>query len=194
MARAGSTTTSRAGPISRPGGCASSARRRQRIAEDYLRILRFFRFFAHYGRPPADPEALAACRAAAPELRRLSGERIQAEMLRLLAAPDPLPALRLMAETGVLDQVIPGAVALERLARLIEVGARERAARSGSPPCSGRRPPGPKPPDRVVERWHLSNRDADRLLAMTASALPGLRASPAGRRRDLHRLGKRTLR
>ena len=67
-----------------------------RIAEDYLRILRFFRFFAYYGRPPADAEALAACGAAAPELRRLSGERIQAEMVRLLevarsltrAAPD----------------------------------------------------------------------------------------------------------
>ena len=92
-----------------------------RIAEDYLRILRFFRFFAYYGRPPADAEALAACRAAAPELRRLSGERIQAEMVRLLEAADPVPALRLMVETGVLGEVIPGPVALERLARLIEL-------------------------------------------------------------------------
>ena len=77
-----------------------------RIAEDYLRILRFFRFFARYGRPP-DAAALAACAAAAPELRRLSGERIQAEMTKLLAAADPLPALRLMVETGVLGHVIP---------------------------------------------------------------------------------------
>jgi poly(A) polymerase len=160
-----------------------------RIAEDYLRILRFFRFFAYYGRPPADAEALAACRAAAPELRRLSGERIQAEMLRLLAAPAPLPALRLMAETGVLDQVIPGPVALARLARLIEVApeseALVRLAALLRPP-----PTEPEAAGSVVERWHLSNRDADRLLALAARALPGLRASPAARRRDLHRLGK----
>jgi poly(A) polymerase len=160
-----------------------------RIAEDYLRILRFFRFFAYYGRPPADPEALAACRATAPELRRLSGERIQAEMFRLLAAPAPLPALRLMADTGVLDQVIPGPVALARLARLIEVAPESEAllrlAALLRPP-----PAEPEAAGRVVERWHLSNRDADRLLAMTASALPGLRASPAARRRDLHGLGK----
>jgi poly(A) polymerase len=160
-----------------------------RIAEDYLRILRFFRFFAYYGRPPADPEALAACRAAALELRRLSGERIQAEMLRLLAAQSPLPALRLMAEAAVLDQVIPGPVALERVARLIKVApeseALVRLAALLRPP-----PAAPETAGRVVERWHLSNRDADRLLALTASELPGLRASPAARRRDLHRLGK----
>src|ERR687897_493233 len=79
------------------------------------------RFLGGYGRGPADPEAIAACRAAAPELQRLSGERIQAEMVKLLEAEAPLPALRLMAESGVLGQVIPGPVALERLARLIEV-------------------------------------------------------------------------
>ena len=78
-----------------------------RIAEDYLRILRFFRFFARYGRPPADAAAQAACAAAAPGLRRLSGERIQAEMTKLLAAKEPLPALRLMVETGVLGHVDP---------------------------------------------------------------------------------------
>ena len=60
-----------------------------RIAEDYLRILRFFRFLAHYGRLPADAEALPACAAAAPAIARLSGERVQAEMRKLLAATDP---------------------------------------------------------------------------------------------------------
>ena len=120
-----------------------------RIAEDYLRILRFFRFFAYYGRPPADAEALAACRAAAPELRRLSGERIQAEMVRLLEAEDPVPALRLMVETGVLGEVIPGPVALERLARLIELAPEQRCLWSGSPPCFVRRPPIPQP----RKRW-----------------------------------------
>ncbi|MDH3662301.1 MAG: CCA tRNA nucleotidyltransferase, partial [Alphaproteobacteria bacterium] len=57
-----------------------------RVAEDYLRILRFFRFFARFGRPPADPLALAACQEGAPGLVRISGERIRNEMLKLLAA------------------------------------------------------------------------------------------------------------
>ena len=63
----------------------------QRIGEDYLRILRFFRFFAHYGRPPADAEALRACAAAAPGIDACRASAIQAEMLKLLAAADPLP-------------------------------------------------------------------------------------------------------
>ena len=159
-----------------------------RIAEDYLRILRFFRFFARYGLPPADPEALAACAAAAPELRRLSGERIQAEMTKLLGAEDPLPALRLMVETGVLAEVIPGPVALDRLARLIDVAperdALVRLAALLRPP-----PADPAAAGQVAERWRLANRDAARLLAMTQEPLPELSASPAERARDLHRLG-----
>jgi poly(A) polymerase len=67
-----------------------------RIQEDYLRILRFFRFFAWYGKGEADKEALAACKALAPEIASLSGERIQQEMLKLLAAPQPSAALELM--------------------------------------------------------------------------------------------------
>ena len=159
-----------------------------RIAEDYLRVLRFFRFFAYYGRPPADAEALAACRAAAPELRRLSGERVQAEMMRLLGAGEPVPALRLMVETGVLGEVIPGPVALERLARLIKlVPDRDPLVRL----AALLRPPPADPPAaaKVVERWRMANRDAARLLAMTQEPLPDLGATPSERARDLHRLG-----
>jgi poly(A) polymerase len=159
-----------------------------RIAEDYLRILRYFRFFAWYGRPPADAEALAACGAAAAELLRLSGERIQAEMLRLIAAPGPLPALELMAKTGVLGQAIPGPVALERLGRLTHIapesGPLVRLAALLRPP-----PAAPAAAGQVAERWRLSSRDAEALIAMTADGLPDLGASPAARRRDLHRLG-----
>jgi poly(A) polymerase len=159
-----------------------------RITEDYLRILRFFRFYARYGRLPADPEALAAARAAAPELRRLSGERIQAEMVKLLEAEDPLPALHLMAETGVLGQVIPGPVALDRLARLLDVAPDSdplvRLAALLRPP-----PGGPAATEKVAERWRMANRDAARLLAMTNEPLPELSASPSERARDLHRLG-----
>ena len=83
----------------------------QRIREDYLRILRFFRFFAWYADPGegADPEALNAIANLADHLGALSVERVGAEMIKLLSAPDPLMALRLMERTGVLAQVLPGA-------------------------------------------------------------------------------------
>ncbi len=77
-----------------------------RITEDALRMLRFFRFFATHGRPPADEAALAACRYHAGMIGGLSGERIQHEMFKLLAAPDAADALTLMEQTGVLPYVI----------------------------------------------------------------------------------------
>lgn len=92
-----------------------------RIREDVLRLLRFYRFFAHYGRGMADAAARAACRALVPLLPTLSAERVAAELLKLLAAPDPLPALRLMAEDGVLAAVMPEARRQDRLAGLVTV-------------------------------------------------------------------------
>ena len=80
-----------------------------RIAEDHLRILRFFRFHAWYGRGAPDAAALAACKEAAHTVPSLSGERVQAEMLKLLAAPDPLSSIETMWKTGVLAHVVPGA-------------------------------------------------------------------------------------
>ncbi|MDN5569206.1 MAG: CCA tRNA nucleotidyltransferase [Paracoccus sp. (in: a-proteobacteria)] len=80
----------------------------QRIREDYLRILRFFRFFARYGHQ-ADPEAIAACAAHKGGLSGIARERIGAEMRKLLAAPDPAASVALMQDTGVLDLGLPGA-------------------------------------------------------------------------------------
>ena len=84
-----------------------------RIAEDYLRILRFFRFHAWYGDPDQgiDPEGLAACATLSAGLETLSAERVGAEMRKLLAAPDPAPSLASMAQSGVLQRVLPGAEA-----------------------------------------------------------------------------------
>lgn len=83
-----------------------------RIAEDYLRILRFFRFAAWYGDPDHgfDPEALAAIADSMDGLAGLSRERIGAEMIKLLSAPDPTPAIATMAQTGVLQAILPGNV------------------------------------------------------------------------------------
>ena len=92
-----------------------------RIAEDYLRILRFFRFHAWYGRGELDRAGLAACAAAKDGIQHLSGERIHAELLKLLAAPDPVPALRQMASAGIIGEVLPGALDMGRLAKLVEI-------------------------------------------------------------------------
>jgi poly(A) polymerase len=93
-----------------------------RIAEDYLRILRFFRFYASYGKGEPDAEALRACAAMTGGLAQLSAERVWMETKKLLAAPDPGPALRLMAETGVSDALFGAAGDAARVSRLAGLG------------------------------------------------------------------------
>jgi poly(A) polymerase len=82
-----------------------------RIREDYLRILRFFRFHAAYGDPEGgiDPDGLAACAALSAGLETISKERITAELRKLLSARDPAPAVAAMAQSGVLARILPGA-------------------------------------------------------------------------------------
>ena len=101
-----------------------------RIDEDALRILRYFRFYAHYGTPPPDAAALAACRAKAAAVRGLSGERLGAEMLKLLGAPSPAAAIGLMIEAGVMRQTLPQITSAEALDELCaaEASAAEPAA------------------------------------------------------------------
>ena len=94
-----------------------------RIAEDYLRILRFFRFHARYGGGAPDPQALAAIRAGVPGMARLSAERVWSELKRILATPDPTGAVALMQATGVLPAVLPEGASPDRLARLVAAGA-----------------------------------------------------------------------
>ncbi|WP_238366504.1 CCA tRNA nucleotidyltransferase [Mesobacterium pallidum] len=82
----------------------------ERLREDYLRALRFFRFNAWYGDPAQgfDPEALEAIAAHLDGLDGLSRERVGAELLKLLAAPDPAPAVATMRQLGVLMRLLPG--------------------------------------------------------------------------------------
>ncbi|MGD1879927.1 MAG: CCA tRNA nucleotidyltransferase [Kiloniellaceae bacterium] len=98
---------------------------RARIQEDYLRLLRFFRFQAHYGRVPPDPAVLAVARDLAPRLSGLSGERLRSELLRLLAAPEPLPVLEMMIGEGLLDAILPEVAGTAALARLMALGLPE---------------------------------------------------------------------
>lgn len=98
----------------------------QRIREDYLRILRFFRFYAQYGQGAPDADGIAACARLKDGMARLSAERIGAEMLKLLGAPRAAEAAAQMAQTGVLDVVLGPGTQPGRLAKLTAI---ERAAR-----------------------------------------------------------------
>ena len=134
-----------------------------RIAEDHLRILRFFRFHARFGRGPADAEALAACTARANDLMALSRERIADELLKLLALPAPGPAVRLMIEKNILKPVLPEISDAGPLEALV---AREAAAAIGADPLRRLAALLPADPDlaaAVAARLRLSNKAAKRL-------------------------------
>ena len=146
----------------------------RRIREDYLRILRFFRFLAWYGRE-AQPQAVAACTALQDGLARIAHERIGAEEKKLLAAPDPGPALALMAETGILARILPGADP-SALPALI-------AAEGGEPPAWPRRLACLDAPD--TSRALRLSRDEARVQALLRAALAaGWSLDEAGYRLD----------
>ena len=92
----------------------------QRIAEDHLRILRYFRFLARFGRSEVDGEAYAACQVAASSLKGLSRERIADELLKLLGLDDPRFAVRAMLGGGIFAPVLPEITDMALLDRLIE--------------------------------------------------------------------------
>ena len=159
-----------------------------RIREDYLRILRFFRFFARFGRerpPAATLDALAAERAG---LQRLSGERLRAELLKLLAGAEVEASLRLMTETGVWQAIFAAAPTLDRFVRLrrlvpeadpiLELAALTRGVVDTAA---------------IAERLRLGNQEGHRLVDLTTADLPDQGLEPALLRRLAYRLGKRRL-
>jgi tRNA nucleotidyltransferase/poly(A) polymerase len=93
----------------------------RRIAEDYLRILRFFRFQASYAQGPPDGEGLHACIVARDGLRSLSRERVRAELMKLLVARFALPTLEVMVEAGFAEQLLGGVALLASFANMIKV-------------------------------------------------------------------------
>jgi poly(A) polymerase len=150
-----------------------------RIAEDHLRILRFFRFFARFGTGNPDQAGLEACTERANDLMALSRERIADELTKLLALPEPAAAVRLMVGRGILKPVLPEIQpdGVERLARLVA-----REAEAGMEPHPLRRLAALLPADRekaagVAARLRLSNRSAKRLVA-AASRAPDDARSP----------------
>jgi poly(A) polymerase len=166
----------------------------RRIKEDVLRLLRFFRFYAHYGTPPPDAEGLAACRELAHLLPNLSGERVAGELLRLLDAPDPAGVLDLMEREGVLAQLLPEARRIERLRALVAIETGESIA-----PHPLRRLGAALGTDKagvrtVATRLRFSNAERERLLAQVEEAAAPAAADEKGLRRLLYRLGPEAVR
>lgn len=161
----------------------------QRIEEDVLRLLRYFRFYAHYGRPPPDPESLRACGKMAHLLPRLSAERVRVELLKLLAAPDPAAVMRLMRDEGVLDHFLAHATAIDRLARLVAIetglGLNDPLRRLAAVlPVDG------ETARHLAQGLRLSNVERDRLVAMAEpDPAPSPALGAAERRQLLYRVG-----
>jgi poly(A) polymerase len=149
-----------------------------RIAEDYLRILRFFRFHARYGSGPPDTAAVAAIRLGVPGLARLSAERVWSELARILAAPDPRGAVALMAELGVLVAIIPEGADPARLARVVAAGAPADPVLRLAALLTGN-------PEALAGRLRLANAERDRLVTLRAAPLVGVDADDATLRRVL---------
>ena len=147
----------------------------QRIAEDHLRILRYFRFHARYGHGEPDPAAIAACCARANDLMALSRERIADELLKLLALPDPTPTVRLMLGCKLFLPVVPEIDDATRLARLVAA-----EGEAGIPPDPLRRlaallPADPAAAEKIAARLKLSNKARKRL---SSAAEADLRQGP----------------
>jgi len=145
----------------------------QRIAEDHLRILRFFRFHARFGEGAPDPAGLQACAARANDLMALSRERIAQELLKLLAGIEPVPTIALMLAHRIIAAVVPeiDGNSVKRLDRLV---ARERhyggdALRR----LSALLPSDPALADLVGARLKLSNAQRKRLTLAAVGGEPG---------------------
>ena len=138
----------------------------RRIAEDYLRILRFFRFHAWYAEGAPDPAGLHACIRGRAGIDSLSRERIRTELLKLLLAPHATPTLAPMAEIGLLGHVLGGVALLASFENMVKV-----EAAVGAEPDPVRRLGAlgvwvAEDGERLAQRLRLSNADAERLTAL----------------------------
>jgi poly(A) polymerase len=156
-----------------------------RIQEDVLRILRYYRFEARFGSEAGDVQARAACKAAAHLLPKLSAERVAREVINLLESLDPVPALRMMQEDGVLAVILPEARGLDRLRELIalepERDALRRFAAVIDVDAAGA--------EMVAERLRFSNAWRERLCGLAPPLPLDPQADAVAQRRALYRLG-----
>lgn len=143
-----------------------------RIAEDYLRILRYYRFYGSFSQPYADIDAITACRAAAPHLKTLSAERIRSELLKILIVNDPAEIALRMKGDGIFNDILPEAGDVNRL-RLVNWLETRAIVMDGVAPDAIRHLAVLVDTDRegartIAKRLRLSNDEADRLADLCA--------------------------
>jgi len=177
----------------------------QRIAEDHLRILRFFRFHARFDAGEPDAAALDACTARANDLMALSRERIADELLKLLEVPDPSPTVAIMLDRGILRPILPELDGLERLKEVVVTEGQANISPDALRHLAALLPRDSQVADDIGARLRLSNKARKRL---ACAAEPDLKLSPealayrvgldcaidrlllAGRARDAARIGR----
>ncbi|GAB5470564.1 MAG: CCA tRNA nucleotidyltransferase [Rhodospirillales bacterium] len=153
----------------------------QRIGEDYLRLLRFLRFHAHYAKTPLDADGLAAASELAEGLAQISGERKRQELLRLLAAVNPLPVLAVMVDKGILPWVLREAQDLQTLTRLLAFSPDADPLQR----LAALLPADPAVVARSARALALSNRQSERLSRLAAVMESGAGLDAATARRAL---------
>jgi tRNA nucleotidyltransferase/poly(A) polymerase len=143
-----------------------------RIREDYLRILRFFRFFAYYGTGRPDPAGLKACARLKAGIATLSAERVWAELKRLFAAPDPTRAMLWMRTTEVLHKALPESWGIDAIHRLVAAERSQGFAPDALLRLEAILPPHRARIDALSMRLRLSKAETARLLAWADAPEP----------------------
>jgi poly(A) polymerase len=161
-----------------------------RIAEDFLRILRYFRIHAAYGRGAFDQDALHACIAAREGLRGLSAERVQTELMKLLVAPGASASLKAMGDAGLLLILLGGVTYHESFDQMILVEHRLGLAPDATRRLAALAVAIPEDAERLEQRLRLSNKDTDRLDSMAHRWRRWSSLDEAGARVRLYKLGE----
>lgn len=161
---------------------------KNRVEEDVLRILRFFRLYADYGKPPPHIESLAACRAQAHRLGELSGERLRGETFRILLAPNPADIIALMRGEKILEHFLPEAENIGRLRMLSWLETTAINIPTVDPDADRRLAAllnvGEREAEDIADRFKLSNKRKDRLIR---ALKPGRSLSPRNSEREIRR-------
>ena len=165
----------------------------QRIEEDYLRILRFFRFHAHFGDGAPDPAGVQACIRARAGLDTLSRERVRMEMLKLLVAARATPTLVVMTENGLLGMVLGGVAYLASFENAIKVDAALGVEADAIRRLGALAVWVEEDAERLAQRLRLSNAESERLLALDGWWHVAPQADAKAARALLYRLGPQSF-
>ena len=139
----------------------------ERIREDYLRMLRAFRFYAYIPGTVLDSEIVRACSKFASNVNSLSGERIRQEMMKLLQCPNLMKALKAMSETGLLSYVMPGELHLDSLSVLLSIRNISNLKKIIDPLLRLAVIADHSQCAYIIKRWKLSNKEKKTLLTLT---------------------------